>query len=278
MGRVEQLKEYGHEDEAGNFVVEGTYAWDSYYVEDALLSTYSTETLQLYDVSGFGVPITDLALAKRLDGLTSQSIRISRNFEQSARLNEFYDRFIEPAEITYEFDGEQLTFRDSEINLFGERGSMIHLRRQSPDTVRAEVPLRMLTVISHIDDAQPATITTATRFDPKRYDSTHLSVYRVGTPADPSLQLVDRPTAFEWDVEQLLQADEAVTAQAEIEVTGNGMRYRRSDRQWEMCSELETFRRRVGIALSRGLGYAAMPFERQAEQADIGQLQQKVLG
>lgn len=252
---------------------------DTFYVADYLLEPDPASQIRNYDLSGFNTPITDLEIAKQLDGLTPQSILISRSYERNARLNEFYDRYVEAQYLVHQSrGGEAKEYGESEVSLIGFNGSMIHVRRPSAVDEQADFPVPMLAVISHIDDPQPATQVTATRQDVTRHDGTTLSMYTVGVTESPSLQRVNRPmNEVEWDIEKILLRNLAAAALPIIEVTSNGMRYSRSDGHWEMCGDLGLFRKRVGLSLSRGLGYASMPSETVMREEPSGQFDQKVL-
>jgi hypothetical protein len=163
--------------------------------------------------------------------------------------------------------------------LIGHDGSMIHIRRTTPQADSDLPAPMMLAVISHIDDPHPATLRLAVRTNPKFADGSKASVYEVGTVEDSSLQLVERPmNETEWSIEKVLLADTAEKALPVVKIIGDDMWYRRSDGHWEVCSDLEVMHRRASTALSRQLGYASMPQIAEGEITQTGQFEQKVLG
>lgn len=257
----------------------GEKLYDRFFVADSLLQPDPVQELHRYDLSGFDAEITDLEIAKQLDGLNTRSILIARSFERHSRLNAFHDMYVEPDEILHQTpEGKQLAFGGKELSLIGHDGSMIHIRRGAPEA-DSDLPAPMLAIISHIDDPHPATVRLAERTNPKLADGSRASVYEIGSVEDSSLQLVERPmNETEWGIEKVLLADTAEKALPVVKIIGDDMWYRRSDGHWEVCSDLEATHRRASLALSRQLGYASMPQVREAEDSRTGQFEQKVLG
>lgn len=254
--------------------------YDRFFVADYLLPPEPMQELRQYDLSGFDGEITDVEIAKQLDGLNTHSILIARSFERHSRLNAFHDLYVEPDEIVHQTpQGEQMTFSGTEVSLIGHDGSMIHIRRGASQSEDAGCPMPMLAVISHIDDPNPATLRLAVRANPQLADGSKSHIYTVGTVEDANLQLVERPmNETEWGVEKVLLGNAAHDALPMVKIQGDDMWYRRSDGHWEVCSDLEVMHRRASIALSRQLGYASMPQIAQGEIAQTGQFEQKVLG
>lgn len=228
----------------------------------------------------FETPIHDPQVAAALHGLDPNSVMISRSFERSSRLNAFIDQYVEADTLEFEASDETIhQYDQSRFSAIGDDGSLLHLRmhRQVPGQ-SIDPSFGHLAVISHIDDPRPVTIQPASCEDVVHFDGSRESIFTIGQLDDEGLQVVDAPmNELQWGIEKVLAREWALTSLPTISVTGNGWEYRRSDRHWEKIHDIYQVRERVSIALSRGLGYAAMPILRTSPEDETGQFSQKVL-
>mgnify|MGYP000945066421 CR=1 FL=1 len=229
----------------------------------------------------FETPIEDPHTAEALKGLDLQSVLLARDFDQSSRLHAFVDQYVDPEVLQYEMpDGEMHNYSHTRVSAIGDDGSLLHIRLHEQVIGQLIDPaIRNIAVISHVDDPNPATIMFATSEDTVRFDGTRQTTFTVGQPDTQSLRVVEEPmNQLQWDVETVLVRELALASRPLVKLTGNGWEYRRSDRHWEKLHDINQVRERVARALSKGLGYAALPDVRPALQEDPGQLDEKMVG
>lgn len=231
----------------------------------------------------FETPIDDPQAAAALRGLDLQSVVIAKSFERSSRLHAFYDQYVEPDTLELNPGDDGMGRYDHQrISAIGDDGSLLHIRLHRQVVGRRVDPsISHLAVIGHIDDPHPARLLTATSEDFVRYDATRQTVFTIGQPdEEQGLQVVDEPmNQLQWNIEKALNRERALRALPLVALTGNGWEYRRSDSHWEKLHDLHRVRERVSQALSRGLGYVALPEVRPQAQEEAGarQFDQKVV-
>lgn len=228
----------------------------------------------------FETPIEDQRVAKTLEGLDLQSVQLARNAEQLLRLTAFIDQYANPETLERVApDGQTHVYRHTRLNAIGEDGSLLHIRLHEQTLGQPVDPsIREIAVISHIDDPNPAYEAFATSELITRFDSSTQTKFTIGQPDTQNLQLVDRPmNELQWNVEEALLRERALASVPIVALTGNGWEYRRSDGHWEKLGHLLELQKRVSVALSRGLGYAALPEARSEISADYGQFEQKMV-
>lgn len=229
----------------------------------------------------FETPIEDQHIADALHGLDLQSVLLARDFDQSSRLHAFVDQYVDPEMLEYETpDGEVHRYGHKRISAIGDDGSMLHIRlhEQTPGHT-IDPAIRHIAVISHIDDPNPATIAPATSKDTVHYDGTRQTLFTIGQPDVQGLRVVETPmNQRQWDMEEVLARELALASRPLVSLTGNGWEYRRSDRHWEKLHDINQMRERVSRALSKGIGYAALPDVRPIPQEEPGQLGEKMVG
>lgn len=228
-------------------------------------------------MAGFESPITNREAQHALEGLDLQSVLLSRSFEQSSRLNAFIDQYVDPRELTVDIDGEPHTYGHRRVSAIGDEGSLVHIRLHEPHP-QLDPSLRHITIISHVDDPQPVSMFPTLASESTRFDGTRLSIFQATATNEAGLQSVDKlMNELQWEVEKVLAAELAQRALPVISVTQNGWEYRRSDRHWEKLHDIYAVRRRVSMALSRGLGYAAVSQRELNSHEEYGQNSKKVV-
>lgn len=220
----------------------------------------------------FETSITNPYLAAKLSGLDPQVVRLARDPVAVQRLDDFITSQVAPEFLDFHIEGVGgHRYVHTRLSAVGLLGTMIHVR------LHEQLPLQQMptglshaVVIGQLDGSEDTEPWTAIAQDTVHYDGTRTSIFTMGDLPEPTLQVVDGSmTEEEWELEQLLEDEAMLAAAPQLEISTRAWRFRRADGSWEPIRDIHEVRRKVGIAIDRGLGKAATQTEVQAAVLEL---------
>jgi hypothetical protein len=224
----------------------------------------------------FETPTSNPNLAAKLQGLDLQAVTIARSEEQTTKLDDFVATYVTPETLDYTVNDTTHSYQYRRISALGQAGTLLHARMHAYPLIDIEPGIRNIVIVDSIDAMNAEELWPARSSElnpgPMRSAETVLEVVGYAQELETNLwPVLDDTTEGEWQQEQelarILEQEALLSGTPQVRFGNGGWTYRHANGTFEPLRDLVTLQKGVHLAVSRGLGRAAVG---QLEQYEAG--------